>query len=412
MTTTDTTGAPAAEAAPAYPAARTGCPMDPPPLVGRLREERPVARVTLWDGSRPWLVTRHADARQALRDPRLSADARLPGFPFLASVQSEVLKVQDLPVGFIRMDPPEHDRQRRMLTQEFIIKRMEQMRPGIDRLVDSLLDDMIAAGSPADLVDAFALPLPSLVICDLLGVPYEDHEFFQARSRLLLDQTAGLEQARTARAELRDYLDRLVTDKAARPADDLLSRLVAEQEAPGHLTHEEVVGMAVLLLVAGHETTANMIGLGVLNLLSNPAQWAALREDPGLVPEAVEELLRHQSIVQSGLPRIALEDLEIGGTVIRAGEGVLIQLAAANRDPRAFDDPDRLDVRRPARQHMAFGFGVHQCLGQPLARIELQSALTGVLRRLPGLRVTKPLEELDFRHRMTVYGLFALPVEW
>ncbi|MEV6024050.1 cytochrome P450 [Streptomyces sp. NPDC052036] len=407
-TTTDSAGT---DAAPAYPTVRTGCPLDLPPLVGEMREERPVSRVTLWDGSRPWVVTRYSDARQALRDPRLSADLHRPGFPFISPVQ-KVQQNEDLPVGFLRMDPPEHTRQRRMLTAEFIVKRMQRMRPEVDALVESLLDDMIAAGSPADLVDAFALPLPSLVICKLLGVPYQDHEFFQEQSRLMIDQTAGVEKVLAAREELRAYFDRLATHKASHPDDDLLSRLVAEQEAPGRLSHDEVVGMAAVLLVAGHETTANMIGIGVLNLLEAPGQWAALCEDPDLIPGAVEELLRYQTVIHTGLPRVATEDMEIGGVTVRAGEGVLIQLAAANRDPRVFDAPDRLDVRHPARQHLAFGFGVHQCLGLPLARMELQSALEGLVRRLPGLRVTKPLEELGFRHRMNVYGLFELPVTW
>ncbi|WP_329251650.1 cytochrome P450 [Streptomyces sp. NBC_01478] len=399
------------DTAPAYPTVRTGCPLDLPPRVGELREERPVARVTLWDGSRPWLVTRYDDSRQALRDPRLSADLHRPGFPFISPVQ-KLQQNQDLPVGFLRMDPPEHTRQRRMLIPEFIVKRMERIRPEVDALVASLLDDMTRSGSSADLVGSFALPLPSLVICRLLGVPYQDHDFFQEQSRLMLDQTAGVDQVLAARAELRDYFDRLAVHKAARPDDDLLSRLVAEQEAPGHLTHDEVVGMAAVLLVAGHETTANMIGIGVLNLLETPDQWAALCEDPGLVPGAVEELLRHQTIIHTGLPRVATEDLEIGGVTVRAGEGVLIQLASANRDPRVFDAPDRLDVRHPPRRHLAFGFGVHQCLGLPLARVELQSALTGLVRELPGLTITKSLDELAFRHRMNVYGPVELPVTW
>lgn len=395
----------------AYPADRAVDPMDLPPLVSDLREKCPVARVTLWDGSQPWLVTRYADARQALRDPRLSADLRQPGFPFISPV-TQLQKNEDMLVGFIRMDPPEHTRQHRMLTQEFSVKRAEGARPRIEAIVKDLLDRIIAAGSPADLVDAFAVPLPSLVICDLLGVPFEDHEFFQERSRLMVNQAAALNEVLAARDELRVYFDRLAVTKAAHPADDLLSRLVTEQEIHGHLSHAEVVGMAAMLLVAGHDTTANMIGIGILNLLENPGQWAMLCENPSLVPGAVEELLRHQTIMHTGLPRVALSDIEIGGVTIRAGEGVLIQLAAANRDPRFFDDPDRLDIRRPARQHLAFGFGVHQCLGLSLARVELQSAITGVVQRLPRLRVTEPLEELNFRHRMNTYGLFSLPVAW
>lgn len=251
-----------------------------------------MARVTLWDGSRPWLVTRHAEAREALRDSRLSADMQRPGFPFVSRATAQILK-SGARASFIRMDPPEHDRQRRMLTQEFMIKRMAAMRPDVDRVVDALLDDLVAAGPPADLVESFALPLPSLVICHLLGVPYEDHAFFQECSRVMIDQTSEPDAVGAARERLHAYLDRLVSDKAVRPTDDLLSRLVADQELPGHLPHDDVVGMALLLLVAGHETTANMTTLSVLNLLRNPGQLALLRERPELLPGAVEELLRH-----------------------------------------------------------------------------------------------------------------------
>jgi len=396
--------------APAFPFTTTGCPMDPPALATELREERPVTRVTLWDGSRPWLVTRHTDIRRALRDPRLSSDVRRHGFPFLSAAQSEA--IGEALITFIRMDPPEHTAQRRMLTQEFIVKRMETMRSEIDTTVDALLDRMMAAGAPADLMEAFALPLPSLVICRMLGVPYEDHAYFQTRSQLVQDTTAAPEEVNTALGELAVYLDRLAGEKAAEPGDDLISRLVVEQEIPGRLTRHEVAGMALNLLIAGHETTANQIALSVLALQRHPEQWAKLREHPDLVPAAVEELLRHQSIVPTGLQRVAREDLEIGGTAIRAGEGVLLQIGAANRDPRAFTDPDQLDIERNAHRHMAFGFGVHQCLGQPLARIELQSALAALVRRLPDLRIAKPVEELDFRHGGNIYGLFSLPVEW
>ena len=396
--------------APAFPLAATGCPMDPPPLLGELRRDKPVSRVTLWDGSRPWLVTRHADIRQALRDPRLSSDVRRRGFPFLSAAQAEA--IGEALITFIRMDPPEHTAQRRMLTQEFIVKRMEAMRAEIDATVDALLDGMTADASQADLMEAFALPLPSMVICRMLGVPYEDHAYFQKRSQMVQDTTAAPEDVNAALGELAQYLVRLAGEKATDPGDDLISRLVADHEIPGRLTRHEVAGMALNLLIAGHETTANQIGLGVLALQRQPGQWEKLVADPGLVPAAVEEILRHQSIVPTGLQRVAREDMEIGGVTISAGDGVLLQIGAANRDPNAFDDPDTLDIERDAHRHMAFGFGVHQCLGQPLARIELQSALAGLLRRLPGLRVAKPLEELDFRYGGNIFGLFTLPVEW
>ncbi|MEU3464129.1 cytochrome P450 [Streptomyces sp. NPDC006733] len=401
-------GPSAGHADPAFPA-RRGCPMDPPALLGELREQAPASRVTLWDGSRPWLVTRHAEARQVLRDERFSADSGRDGFPFVSPAATAL---RDSPPSFIRMDPPEHDRQRRMVTQEFMIKRVARLGPRVERIVDGLLDDMVAAGPPADLVDAFALPLPSLVICELLGVPYADHGFFQDRSRVLLNQLAPVEQVRTARDELSGYLRELVEEKAARPRDDLLSRLLTARTERDELTVDDTVRMALLLLIAGHETTANMTALSVLDLLQHPRQWELLCADPGRVAGAVEELLRHQTIVHTGLPRVALADVEIGDITVRAGEGVLVSLAAANRDERAFPEPDLLDVGRPGRRHLAFGFGVHQCLGQPLARLELQVALTGIVRRLPGLRIGVPAGELAFRDTMAIFGLFRLPVVW
>ncbi|MFF5672570.1 cytochrome P450 [Streptomyces hygroscopicus] len=397
--------------APSYPIPRAaGCPLDPPPLLGELRERRAVSRVTLWDGRTAWLVSRHEEVRQALRDPRLSADVRHPSYPFFSQGQ---VATRTMLESFLRMDPPEHDRHRRMLTAEFRAARVEAMRPGVQKTVDRLLDEMVAAGPPADFVTAFALPLPSLVICRLLGVPYADHGFFQRCSAVAFDRESTAEEIRASREELTDYLARLVASKAERPTDDLISRLVVDQEATGNLTRRQVVNLGLLLLVAGHETTANMTALSVLSLLRHPGQLALLRERPELIPGAVEELLRLHSVAHNGLPRVAVEDVEIGGTTIPAGDPVLLSLTAANHDPRAYDDPGRLDVQRTARAHVAFGFGVHQCIGQPLARLELRVALATVLRRLPQLRlVDESLGNLGFRHSMTVFGLHNLPVAW
>ncbi|MEU9478698.1 cytochrome P450 [Streptomyces sp. NPDC048191] len=397
--------------APSYPIPRAADrPLDPPPLLGDLRERRPVSRVTLWDGRTAWLVTRHEDVRQALRDPRLSADVRHPSYPFFSKGQ---VATREMLRSFIRMDPPEHDRHRRMLTPEFRVKHVESMRPGIQETVDRLLDEMIAAGSPADFVTAFALPLPSLVICRLLGVPYADHDFFQRCSAVAFNRESTAEEIRTSREQLTDYLARLVEEKADHPTDDLISRLVTHQEAAGRLTRREVINTGLLLLVAGHETTANMTALSLLDLLRHPEQLGLLRERPERIPGAVEELLRLHSVAHNGLPRVAVEDIEIGGTTVPAGDAVLLSLAAANHDPRVYPDPGRLDVERNARGHVAFGFGVHQCIGQPLARLELQVALATVLRRLPGLRlVHESPADLDCRHSMTIFGLHSLPVAW
>jgi cytochrome P450 len=399
------------ELAPSYPLPRAArCPLDPPPQLGELREQQSVSPVTLWDGRTAWLVTRLEDVRRLLRDSRLSADVRNPAYPFLSEGQVATRALLD---SFIRTDPPEHDRQRKMLTAEFRVKQIESMRPGVQRIVDRLLDEMVAAGSPADFVTAFALPLPSLVICQLLGVPYSDHDFFQRCTAVAFNRNSTPEQIDGSREQLTDYLGRLVASKAEHPTDDLLSRMVLDQEVPGHLTREQIVKTAILLLVGGHETTANMTALSVFDLLRHPEQLQRLRADPELVPGAVEELLRIHTVAHNGLPRVAVEDIEVDGVTIPAGGAVLLSLSAANHDPRAFEDPAELDVERNSRGHVAFGFGVHQCLGQSLARLELQVALTTIIRRLPELRlVNDSLEDLDCRHSMTIFGLHGLPVAW
>jgi cytochrome P450 len=301
-----------------------------------------------------------------------------------------------------------------MVTAPFAVRQVESMRPGIQQIVDGLIDDMLAGTKPADLVEAFALPVPSLVICQLLGVPYADHEFFQRNSRLLINRDTPPEQARQAQTALIAYLDDLIASKLAAPGDDLLSRLAIERVRTGELTRRDLAALGRLLLVAGHETTANMIALGTLALLRHPAQLAALRDsdDPALVAGAVEELLRYLSIVHSGRRRVALADVEVGGQVIRAGEGLVMANDIANRDESVFPGSARLDVRRDARQHVAFGFGVHQCLGQPLARVELQVVYGTLYRRIPALALAASLDEIPFKHDGLVYGVYELPVTW
>ncbi|MPY44416.1 cytochrome P450, partial [Streptomyces phyllanthi] len=257
-------------------------------------------------------------------------------------------------------------------------------------------------------------PLPTLVICELLGVPYRDHAFFQQANSVLVSRDCTPEQAKTARLELQDYLDSLVEAKEREPGDDLISRLVIEQVRPGHLTRAELCSTAVLLLLAGHEPTSNMISLGVLALLQHPEQLAELRDsdDPKVAANAVEELLRYLTIGHSGVRRVAMEDVELNGQIIRAGEGVVLLGDAANRDEAVFDDPGRLDIHRQARHHISFGHGIHQCLGASLTRTELQIVYPTLLRRIPGLRTAIPLEEIPFRHDMAIYGVHELPVTW
>ncbi|MFE0153644.1 cytochrome P450 [Nonomuraea sp. NPDC059007] len=360
-------------------------------------------------GGTAWLVTRYEDVRTVLSSPAFSADGTRPGFPTLLPGQAQVLRRPP----FIRMDPPQHSFYRRMLIQEFTLKRVKTMRPGIQATVDRLLDDLVATTPPVDLVEAFALPVSSLVICQLLGVPYDDHEFFQSRSKVGVSGTSTAGQFAAALGELRAYMDGLITRKQHEPGDDLLSKLVTERLEPaGELRRDELLMMCLMLLNAGHETTANMISLGTVALLEHPDQLAALRENPELLPAAIEELLRYLSIADLVTTRIAAEDTELSGTRIRAGEGVFALLAAADWDPAVFPEPERLDVHRGNGHHVAFGYGVHQCLGQNLARAELEIAFSTLFARIPTLRVAVPVDELPYKHGNLAYGIHELPVTW
>ncbi|MBA2810711.1 cytochrome P450 [Streptomyces sp. KM273126] len=384
-----------------------GCPFDPPPRLQAQQQEEPLSRVRIWDGSTPWFVTRHADQRALLGDPRVSADAMRPGYPRSAPSNGRNN------ISFILMDDPEHARLRRMVTGSFAVKRVQAMRPAVQKIVDDLIDDMLAGPNPVDLVQAFALPVPSLVICELLGVPYDDHDFFQRNSSALVKQSLSVEERTAAHGALLTYLDDLMGEKLAHPADDLLSSLVTRVK-DGELSRNEAAQMGVLLLLAGHETTANMIALGTVALLEHPDQLAQLRDadDPKAIAAAVEELLRYLNVTHSGRRRVALEDIEVAGEVIRAGEGIVFPNEIANRDPEVFTDPDHLDLGRDARRHVAFGFGVHQCLGQPLARLELQVVYSTLYRRVPTLRLATEAEKLPYKHDGAVYGVYELPVAW
>lgn len=391
----------------AFPQDRT-CPYHPPTAYPRTEEERPLSRVTLWDGRPVWFVTGHAAARTLLADQRLSTDSTRDGFPMPTERATAVRSRRR--AALLGWDDPEHNAQRRLLIPSFTLKRAETLRPRIQETVDRLLDAVEAQGPPAELVSAFALPVPSIVICDLLGVPYEDHDFFEEQSRRLLRGPTAAD-TEDALAQLEGYLGDLIDRKRLKPGDGVLDDLVARGSGDGGPEREELVQLATILLVAGHETTANMISLGTYTLLRHPERLAELRADPGLVPTAVEELLRFLSIAD-GLLRVAREDIDVAGTVIRAGEGVVFSTSVINRDASAYSDPDTLDWARSARHHVAFGFGIHQCLGQNLARAELEIALGTLLRRLPGLRLAVPAEEVPFKPGDTIQGMLELPVTW
>ncbi|GAA3707004.1 cytochrome P450 [Streptomyces tremellae] len=357
------------------------------------------------------MVTRHAEQKALLGDPRLSADFAQPGFPSPVAPQSVGDHKTDM--SFVGMDDPEHARLRRMVSGVFTMKRIEAMRPLVQRITDDFIDTMLAGPKPADLVQSFALPIPSLVISELLGVPYEDHEFFQTNSKTIVSSHATAAARHAAHTHLAEYLDDLVERKSSEPGEDLLSQLAGRVE-DGELTRGQAATMGVLLLLGGHETTANMITLGTLLLLEHPDQLATIRDtdNPRVIANAVEELLRYLSIVHLGRRRTALEDIEVAGQTIKAGDGVILLSELANRDPDVFIEPDTLDITRDARSHLAFGAGTHHCVGQPLARMELQVIYPTLFRRIPTLRTAVDVAEVPFKYDAVIYGVHELPVTW
>ncbi|MFE0812914.1 cytochrome P450 [Streptomyces sp. NPDC058794] len=387
----------------ALPTLRTG-PFAPPGELAHLREEAPVRRLSYPDGTLGWLVTGYAEARAVLGDARFSSRSELQRLPVPYPWTAEPAA----PGRFISMDPPDHSRLRKPLAGLFTVRRMNQLAPRIEEVAHQQLDAMAAHGRPADLVSQYALPIPSLVICELLGVPYGEREAFQHNATVLMSTGSSMEQAAAAFAGIDEIMLRAVRDKRSEPTDDILGVLAAS----GDLSDEEVAGVGGLLLVAGHETTANMIALGTFALLCHPGQRERLSTDPALLDGAVEELLRHQSILQYGPTRAALADVEVGGVLIREGEVVTVSLPAANRDPRRFERPEELDVARSATGHLAFGHGLHQCLGQQLARVEMRVALAALFGRFPDLRLAVPATEVPLCSEMIVYGVHELPVTW
>nr|WP_245740256.1 cytochrome P450 [Nonomuraea maritima] len=390
---------------------RGRCPFDPPP---GLRGEGAVRPLDLLNGARAWLVTGFEEARTVLSDARFSADkvrhrdATSPQPHKPAEMEAAVAERED---GlFVFMDPPEHTRLRRLLTGQFTVRRMRELESRVTEIAVEHIEAMRAAGTEADLVPAFALPLPSLVICELLGVDHADRAQFQARTAVGLNANSTPEEQAAARAELYAFMRRLVAGKRSNPADDLLSGLIHAAHPP--LTDAQLVDVALVLLNAGHETTANMLGLGTFALLEHPDQLATLRADPGLIDNTVEELLRFLSIIQLGVSRVTTAPVTLGGVDIPAGATVVIATPEVNRDPRHWPDPDAFDLRRSRTPHLAFGHGVHQCLGQQLARIEMRAGLGELMSRLPNLRLAVPAEQVPVRDEMLIFGVRSLPVTW
>lgn len=392
-----------------FPVPRS-CPFHPQPEYAALQRERPVARVGLPSGIEAVLITRHADVRALLNDERLSADERRDGYPFLYDQGFE----SPLAGTFMRADGEAHQRVRRMLAKDFTVARAAQLRPAVEAIVGECLDAMAAHGPPADLMQALALPVPSRTICRVLGVPDEARVVVEDNAKAMIDVKSTPEQVGAAMQAVLAYLDGLITAKEGAASDDLISRLIVEELATGQLERQELVTICLILLVAGHETTATQIGLSVYALLEHPDQLALLRADPALWPRAVEELLRHQTIVQAPTQRAVVADVELAGETIRAGEGVLTVLTTANRDPAVFADPDRLDVTREnSHRHVAFSFGPHQCLGHALARMELDVVFETLFGRFPGLALAVPADAVPLRAQsINLFGVESLPVTW
>jgi len=384
---------------------------DPYPLYAELRRQGPVRRVVLADGRPAWLVTRYEEARQALTDPRLYKDSERAREANPDAV-SPRLRALFAGRNMLAADPPEHTRLRTIVSNAFTPSRIEGLRPRVGEIADAILDEM--AGRPqADLIASFAFPLPVTVICDLLGVPLAHRDSLRTWITAMFGAPptpAGDAEALEASDRLCAYLSRLLAAKQEHPGDDLLSGLVAASHDGERLGDAEVLSTTFLLVTAGHDTTVNLIGNGTAALLRHPDQLAALRADESLIPSAVEEFLRFDGPVHHATFRFTAEPLELAGVSIPANQPVLVVLAGADRDPERFPDPDRLDVRRPDNRHLAFGHGIHFCLGAPLARLEGQIAFASLLRRFPELRLAVEPGELRWRHGLVLRGLRELPV--
>lgn len=377
-----------------------GCPFDPPAELLDARRHSPISRYTHPGGKPGWLITGYDLVRSVLADSRFSS-------------RKELLNVVDFelppapPGEFLLMDEPQHGRYRKPLVGKFTARRMRLLTERIEQITTDCLDAMEKSGPSADLVTAFAKPIPTIIICELLGVPYQDRDSFQEQIDKFMNGETGDEDLLAAYTATQNYLAQLVAAKRANPTDDVLSELTDSD-----LTDEELQGISLILLAAGFDTTANMLALGAFALLQNPEQLAALRADPALIDQAVEELLRYLTVAKSFM-RTALVDVEVGGQTIEAGTTVVLSYNTANRDPERFADPDVLDIRRESGGHLAFGHGIHLCLGAQLARVEMRVAFSALLKRFPTLRLAVPAEDVALRPETAdIYGVKSLPVTW
>jgi cytochrome P450 len=381
---------------------------DPHPVYAEWRRTGPVRRTRLPSGLTAWLVTRYEDARRALADPRLSKQS---GFSVGSSPAVGRLDgpAAVLSRHMLAVDPPDHTRLRRLVSAAFTPRRIEALRPRIEEITRDLLD-AVEGRERVDLIDTFAFPLPIQVICELLGVPVQDRDAFREWSNVIVAGAQAGDRLEPAMRALVGYIMALLAERRATPGDDLLSGLIQVRDQEDRLTEEELSAMVFLLLIAGHETTVNLIGNGAYLLLRERDQWERLRAEPDLLPTAIEEFLRYEGPVETSTFRVATEDLEIGGVTIAAGDPVMVVLLSANRDEDRFPDAGELRLDRTQNPHLAFGHGIHYCLGAPLARMEAQVAFTQLLERHPGLRLAVPAEDLRWRPGLLLRGLADLPV--
>ncbi|NBE52669.1 cytochrome P450 [Streptomyces boluensis] len=391
-----------------YPMART-CPYQPPAEYAELSKDGALSRVRLYDGRLAWLVTHYTQIREMLADDKhFSSDRDQPTFPMLAERERNFPEITRALLG---LDGEPHKERRRMLLPWFTSRQTEKLRPAIQRMTDDLIDQMLAKGGPVDLISELGRALPATVICHILGISYDEHDLFEKHAQVIMT-APDLDQAIEACRALLDYLDGVVEAKKDDLSEDILSTLIKDRLYTGELTLRDVSLLMVSLIIAGEEAATSMIGLGVFTLLEHPEQLAMLREDPSLLPGAVEELVRYLSIADLTTPRIATTDVEVAGQVVKQGEGVLLSTAAANRDPVAFPAPDTFDIRRSTKGHLGWGHGAHRCMGETLARAELEIVFGTLLRRIPTLRLAVPVEEVPMKVGMTLEGLHALPVTW
>ncbi|CAH0052056.1 unnamed protein product [Clonostachys solani] len=402
----------ATDVAPRFPFQRASA-LEPPAEYAHLRAREPVSRVTLFDGSQAWLAVKYEDVCKISTDTRLSKERTRPGFPELSAGGKAAAKNKPT---FVDMDSPAHMDQRGMVEPFFVKEKIEAMKPYIQRTIDSLLDSMIAKGcaEPVDLVENFALPVPSYIIYTILGVPFADLEYLTAQNAIRSNGSATAQEASLANQELLDYLAKLVDQRLEEPQNDLISKLVIEQLRNGYIEKSDAVQIAFLLLVAGNATMVNMINLGVVVLMQHPEHYEALKADPSLISGFVQELCRYHTGSSLAMKRVAKVDIELGGKTIRAGEGIIAANASANRDEDIFPNPDEFDMRRDFAGHdaLGFGFGPHRCIAEHLAIAELELVFATLFRRLPNLKVSIPTEELECSPRHKDVGILKLPVLW